>query len=45
MDTGDYYTITSKTTSGFTIEFFDSSDISVDRTFDYIAEGVGQVII
>ena len=45
MDTGDYYTITSKSTSGFTIEFFDSSATSVNRTFDYIAEGVGQVII
>jgi len=44
MDTGDYYTITSKSTTGFTIEFFDSSDTSINRTFDYIAEGHGQVI-
>jgi hypothetical protein len=42
---GDYYTITSKSTTGFTIEFFDSSDISIDRSFDYIVQGVGQVII
>jgi len=45
MDTGDYYTITSKSTTGFTIEFFDSGDTSVNRTFDYIAEGHGQVIV
>ena len=44
MDTGDYYTITSKSGTGFTIEFFNSSDTSINRTFDYIAEGVGQVI-
>ena len=44
MDTGDYYTITSKSSTGFTIEFFDSSDTSINRTFDYIAEGSGQVI-
>jgi len=41
---GDYYVITGKSTSQFTIEFFNSSDTSIDRTFDYIAEGVGQVI-
>tara|TARA_R100001086_G_scaffold218452_1_gene135158 strand:- start:349 stop:3330 length:2982 start_codon:yes stop_codon:yes gene_type:complete len=44
MATGDFYTITNKTVSGFTIEFFNSSGSTIDRTFDYIAEGVGQVI-
>tara|TARA_R100001594_G_scaffold30570_1_gene57165 strand:+ start:22507 stop:25443 length:2937 start_codon:yes stop_codon:yes gene_type:complete len=44
MATGDYYTITNKTVSGFTIEFFNSSGSTVNRTFDYIAEGAGQVI-
>lgn len=44
MDTGDYYTITSKSSTGFTIEFFNSSDTSIDRNFDFIAEGSGQVI-
>jgi len=42
---GDYYSITSKSTTQFTIEFFNSSGTSIDRTFDYIAQGVGQVII
>ena len=44
MGNGDYYTITSKSTTGFTIEFFNSSATSIDRSFDYIAQGVGQII-
>lgn len=41
---GDYYTITSKSVSGFTITFYDSGDNAVDRTFDYVARGYGEVI-
>ena len=41
---GDYYTITSKSVSGFTITFYNSSDVAVDRTFDYVARGYGEVI-
>jgi hypothetical protein len=41
---GDYYTITSKTVSGFTITFYDINDNAVDRTFDYVARGYGEVI-
>ena len=41
MQTGDFYTITSKTRSGFTINFFNSSGSAVDRTFDYISKGFG----
>ena len=44
MANGDYYSITSKSTTGFTIEFFNSSATSIDRGFDYIAQGVGQII-
>ena len=44
MATGDFFTITSKSTSAFTIEFFNSSGTSIDRTFDFQAKGVGQVI-
>ena len=44
MQTGDFFTITSKSTSAFTIEFFNSSGTSIDRTFDFQAKGVGQVI-
>ena len=41
MATGDYYTITSKTKTGFTITFFNSSASAQDRTFDYVAKGYG----
>jgi len=41
MATGDFYTITSKTVNGFTINFKNSSNASVDRTFDYLAKGFG----
>jgi hypothetical protein len=44
MANGDYYSITSKSNTGFTIEFFNSSATSIDRSFDYISQGVGQII-
>ena len=41
MVTGDYYTIASKTKTGFTITFYNSSAAAQDRTFDYVAKGYG----
>ena len=41
MATGDFFTVTSKTRTGFTVEFFNSSGSTVDRTFDYQANGIG----
>ena len=41
MATGDYYTISSKTKSGYTITFYNSSAVAQDRTFDYVAKGYG----
>ena len=41
MQSGDVYTITSKTVNGFTISFANSGGSPVDRTFDYIAKGYG----
>lgn len=38
MNTGDYYSIVSKTSTGFTIRFFNASNTRVSRTFDYIAK-------
>lgn len=43
MQTGDFYEITSKTASGFTITFKDSGGNAVDRTFDYVAKGYGRL--
>ena len=42
MATGDFFTITSKGTASFIVEFFNSSGSTVDRTFDYQAIGIGQ---
>lgn len=36
MASGDYYTV-SKTAASFTIQFFNASNASIARTFDYIA--------
>ena len=41
MATGDFYTVSSKTVNGFTINFKNSSGANVDRTFDYLAKGYG----
>lgn len=39
MATGDYYLITNRSTSGFTIAFKNAAGSGIDRTFDYIAKG------
>jgi hypothetical protein len=39
---GDYFVISDKTLEGFKIEFFNSSNNSVQRTFDYMAKGYGR---
>jgi len=44
LATGDYYSITSKSATGFTIQFFNSSDTTISRTFDYVARGYGKAI-
>lgn len=43
LQSGDYYNVTSKSATGFTITFYNSSDTAVDRTFDYVAKGYGEV--
>ena len=42
LASGDFYAITNKSETGFTIEFFDSSNATVSRTFDYVARGYGE---
>lgn len=39
---GDYYNITSKSTTGFTIIMYDSTGTSVSRQIDYAAQGWGK---
>ncbi len=41
MATGDYFEITGKANTGFTVKFFDSSNIGISRTFDWVAVGYG----
>ena len=41
MATGDYYSITSKSKTGFTIQFFNSSNSGISKTFDWQAVGYG----
>ena len=41
LSTGDYYAITSKTKTGFTIQFLNSSASGISKTFDWSAYGFG----
>lgn len=41
LSTGDYYTITGQSVSGFKIAFFNAAGARVTRKFDYIAKGFG----
>jgi predicted phage tail protein len=45
MTTGDYFTITSVTRTGFTVAFKDSSNAAVVRSFSYTATGYGREIV
>ena len=44
LASGDFYAITSKSATGFTITFFNSSSSAVNRTFDYVAKGFGELV-
>ena len=39
LNTGDYFNVTNKTVNGFNVQFLNSSDNGVGRTFDFIAKG------
>jgi len=43
LSQGDYFTITSKSSTGFTITFYDSGANAVSRTFDWVARGYGEL--
>ena len=44
MATGDFFTVTSVTRTGFTVEFKNSTGTSVNRTFTYTAVGYGREV-
>jgi hypothetical protein len=39
LDTGDFFTISSKTVNGFNVAFKNSAGSGVSKTFDYLAKG------
>ena len=41
LATGDFYELSSKSATGFTIKFKNSSGSVVDRSFDFVAKGYG----
>lgn len=41
LNTGDYHRVTSKSATGFTVQFFNSAGTGVARTFDWVAKGYG----
>jgi len=41
MATGDYFVVANKSTTGFDITFYDSTNTAISRTFDYQAQGYG----
>ena len=43
MTSGDYYEITNKTKSGFTVQFKNSSGTPIERSMDYVAKGYGEL--
>ena len=43
LASGDFYAISNKTSTGFTILFKNSGGSVVNRTFDYVARGFGEL--
>jgi len=41
MATGDYYTLSGKSASGFFVQFFNSGGTPIAKTMDWIAKGFG----
>ena len=44
MATGDFFTVTGVTRTGFTVEFKNSTGTSVNRNFTYTAVGYGREV-
>jgi predicted phage tail protein len=38
LATGDYFTVTAKSQTGFSVRFFNSANVGISKTFDYIAK-------
>jgi predicted phage tail protein len=44
MQSGDYYTVTGISGTGFTVTFYNSSNAAVSRNFTYAASGYGKAV-
>jgi hypothetical protein len=44
LQQGDFYEIPTKSASGFTIRFKNSSGTVVSRQFDFVAKGYGELV-
>ena len=42
MQSGDYFTLSNISGTGFDVAFFNSSDTAIDRNFNYSAIGYGK---
>ncbi len=42
LTSGDYFTITSQSRSGFTVQFKNSAGTGISRTYDWVARGYGR---
>lgn len=42
MQSGDYFTVSSVSATGFSVQFFNSSDTGIDRNFNWSAVGYGK---
>ena len=42
MQTGDYFTVSNVSGTGFDVNFFNSSDTGIDRNFNWSAVGYGK---
>jgi len=42
MQSGDYFTVSSVSATGFTVNFYNSSDTGIDRNFNWSAVGYGK---
>jgi hypothetical protein len=41
MSSGDYFVVANKSTNGFDVTFYNSSDVAISKTFDYQVNGYG----
>ena len=41
LGTGEYYTVTGQSRTGFTVTFYNAAGTAINRNFDWMAKGYG----